>query len=174
MKIIEVKNYAEAEEKCPKGFYFPYIGELIKLIQEGKAKELFKYEKGKYRFFLTKQTKEDFDRKIVRRVDRGRLGAWLADWGNDLDLFVDGCRVVYLKKEKTSSIEGKEISIMAEGYDNGFLDGMGKGIQEGKAEAKLEFEKLIDKLKIKCTSEQNIGWHNCLVQIKRELKETKT
>jgi len=47
------------------------------------------------------------------------------------------------------------------------------GKEEGKAEAKLEFEKLIKGLDVKCLNEQNIGWHNCLVQIERELKEAK-
>ena len=139
MKIIKVKNYAEAEKKCLKGFRIPYIWQLIKLIQEGEAEKFFKYEKGKDRYFLTKQSKRDVKKKIVRGLLRDRDGDWDAGWYGVLDCFGDYCRVVYLENEETKSIEGKEISIMAEGYDKGFED--------GKAEAKLEFERFLEELR---------------------------
>ena len=46
-------------------------------------------------------------------------------------------------------------------------------IRKAKKEVEVEFLDLIKELDVKTNSEQNIGWHNCLVEINRRLKGEK-
>lgn len=97
-QIIKISSYKEAEEKCPKGYRIAELWELVKLMQE--TDELLNYEKGEWRYFVAKQTKDDKNKKIVRRLDRDGDCLWGVLWDDDLDDFYEDCRVVYVKVGK--------------------------------------------------------------------------
>jgi hypothetical protein len=106
-KIQLAKDYTEGEMICPKGFEMITLLEGI-AIMESKDKNFFlNYEKGTWRVFWCKQTKQDKKDGIVRSLCRGSSGSWAA-YGGDLANSNEDGRVV-LKKIKEKVFSKKKI-----------------------------------------------------------------
>jgi hypothetical protein len=83
----------------PKGWRLPFLWELVRLVQSEYSDWILDYEKRCFRYFYTKQTKEDISKNVVQWLYRNGVGHWDASWYSLLYSNSDG-RVIFVREIK--------------------------------------------------------------------------